>query len=348
MQKNIIEKKPLPCCPACKAFGIEMYTNLTDDLSKTDGIWQMKKCSNSNCGTYWLDPTPDPDNLYLLYKDYTTHTDPLPIQNNNKRSGLKKLLDQTRQSILNQELGYPSPLSKVRKKLLNTISLIHPGWRNEQLNQVLYIPYVNNGHLLDVGCGSGAAMIDLQKMGWKVTGIDFDPNAIHNAKQKGLNVYLGDLKQINFPDNSFDAILMSHVIEHVPNPIETLKECHRILKHNGHLIAITPNADSRGHRRFKDHWRGLEVPRHLQIFTPNSLKNIGLKAGFRISEEKNCMQGIYYIWDASAAHEMTGTYELPPQNTKTKLMAKLRLFVAGIRMSISPNKEETAILHCQK
>jgi len=345
--KNQITTTQKQNCPACNSFGSLTYQNLTDTLSSTKGTWSMKKCNNTDCKTYWLDPTPTSQSLSLLYEGYTTHNDPASLPQI-KRTGVKKILDDMRESTINRELGYPSSFSEMKKLFFNTISLIHPGWRDEQRNQMLYVPYVENGHLLDVGCGGGLAMTTMQEKGWKVTGTDFDARAIENARKKGLDVHLGDLKTINFADNSFDAILMSHVIEHIPNPIETLKECRRILKPNGHLIAITPNANSQGHKRFKHHWRGLEVPRHLQIFTPNSLKNIALQAGFKKAEGRTCLQGIYYIWDASAAHEATDTYDLPSVTTQRKLLAKIKLFVAGIKFSFIPGKEETAILYCQK
>lgn len=345
--KKTITTAQKPNCPICNNLGTCIYENLTDSLSSTEGIWSMKTCNNVTCGTYWLDPAPDLNSIPLLYEGYTTHIYPeQPLQL--KRTGLKKFLDNMRYSVLNRELGYPSSLSKSSTFFLNTLSKIHPGWRDEQRNQVLYVPFVENGHLLDIGCGNGSAMTVLKRRGWKVSGTDFDNTALDNARKKGLDVYLGDLKTINFPDNTFDSILLSHVIEHVPDPIETLRECHRILKPEGRLIAITPNADSRGHKRFKHHWRGLEVPRHLQLFTPSSLENTGLKAGFRKSKGTTCLQGIYYIWDASVAHENTGTYDLPPATQISKFISKIKLFISGIKFAIKPGKEETAILYCQK
>lgn len=334
-------------CPICVSDGTLIHKDLVDILQSTKGTWSMKLCNNATCGTYWLDPAPNLESIPLLYKNYTTHTDPLPLPLI-KKTGTKKLFDNIRYSVLNKELGYPYSLSKTTKSLLNIISYIHPGWHNEQLDQVLYVPYVENGHLLDVGCGGGLSMITFRDKGWKVTGTDFDNTALDNARKKGFDVYLGDLKTINFSDNSFDAILLSHVIEHVPDPIETLRECHRILKPNGHLVAITPNANSRGHRQFKQYWRGLEVPRHLQIFTPNSLENAGFQAGFKKSEGKTCLQGSQYILKTSEANKKNGTFDLPASTTKSKFFDELIRFIGGVKFIIKPGREETALLYCQK
>jgi SAM-dependent methyltransferase len=129
--------------------------------------------------------------------------------------------------------------------------------------------------------GSGDWMVTMQELGWKVEGIDFDSAAVQSAVELGLSARCGSLEQQHYPDRSFDAVTLSHVIEHVPNPIETLIECARILKPGGMLIVLTPNAASLSHRIFKSHWRGLEPPRHLHIFTLDSmgraLESSGLK-----------------------------------------------------------------------
>jgi len=92
-------------------------------------------------------------------------------------------------------------------------------------------------------------------------------------------VQLGSLEQQKFPAESFDAVTMSHVIEHVPEPIQTLSECARILRPGGRLFLWTPNHSSLGCRVFGKHWRGLEPPRHLHLFSPRSLKSLLNKAG---------------------------------------------------------------------
>ena len=73
---------------------------------------------------------------------------------------------------------------------------------------------------------------------------------------------------------------MAHVIEHVHHPVKVLRACYSLLKSGGFLWVETPNTASEGHRLFGTSWRGLEPPRHLMLFTPDSLHNALIAAGF--------------------------------------------------------------------
>ena len=122
--------------------------------------------------------------------------------------------------------------------------------------------------------------------GWDVIGIDFDPAAIENARAKGLTVALGDLAQQDYSDNTFDAIIINHVVEHVLNPLDLLHECYRILKPSGKLMVATPNAVCWGHYLYGENWRGLEPPRQLHIFTRSALITFFEKTRFSLESIK--------------------------------------------------------------
>jgi 2-polyprenyl-3-methyl-5-hydroxy-6-metoxy-1,4-benzoquinol methylase len=168
--------------------------------------------------------------------------------------------------------------------LLNSIGrllYLFPLRRSEADADVRFLQAMPQGRLLDVGCGSGEWLLSMRNLGWTVDGVDFDENAIRVARQKGLEVQCGSVEQQNFPDNSFDAVTLHHVIEHVPDPVKTLAECGRVLKKGGKLVVFTPNSSSLGHRIFKEYWRGLEPPRHLHLFSTKSLHRLLELAGFQ-------------------------------------------------------------------
>ena len=121
----------------------------------------------------------------------------------------------------------------------------------------------------------------MRDLGWVVEGVDFDNKAVQAARERGLTIRSGSLESQHYPTARFDAVTLNHVVEHLPDALVTLSECHRILKPGGILVLYTPNSVSLGHAVFRSYWRGLEPPRHLQIFGPLSLGALLRQAGFK-------------------------------------------------------------------
>jgi 2-polyprenyl-3-methyl-5-hydroxy-6-metoxy-1,4-benzoquinol methylase len=165
------------------------------------------------------------------------------------------------------------------KHLMAMTAVRSPGLREHLDRLILMQPPLPNGRALDVGCGEGRTVEALASLGWDAEGVDFDAEAVEHAVARGLRVRLGTLEEQSYPGSHFDAIGLSHVLEHVPDPLATLKECRRLLSSRGRLVLTTPNALSLGHRRFGPDWRGLEPPRHLQVFTPGALRALVARAG---------------------------------------------------------------------
>lgn len=331
-------------CVVCHSSGTIVYKNLKDKLFSIEGEWSMRKCNNKKCGTVWLDPAPQEEDLYKLYDTYTTHEDTASAE---KRYS-SKILDTIRNSYLYSKYRYGTKPT-LKEKMIGFVAYIHPSWRDFQEANIFYLPAKKDGRLLDVGCGSGSTIQILEQKGWNGVGIDFDRKAIENAKKKNIEVYCGDIFSQSFPDDSFDAIIMNHVIEHLPSPILHLQECKRILKKNGTFVAITPNAESRGHAKYKENWRGLETPTHLQVFTVNSLKEIAVQAGFNNVKNFSSMQGILYILDASENMKNRGTFDVPANIGLIKRIVKqMRWFALGVLHTLQPNRDEVAVIVCTK
>jgi len=143
-------------------------------------------------------------------------------------------------------------------------------------------PFIDGGTLLDIGCGAGHYLLEMKHLGWKTTGIELSHAACIAARKAGLEIYNGTIEDTNFPDNSFDIIRMSDVLEHVPTPHQLLDHIQRILKPNG-LVEITlPNLDSWTFDVFKEYWFPLEIPRHLFHHTPKSMLQLIEVHGFKI------------------------------------------------------------------
>ena len=123
-------------------------------------------------------------------------------------------------------------------------------------------------------------MLRFRNVGWRVHGQDVDPKAVEQARSLGLDARVGNLADIGLDDESMDAVILYHVIEHLPDPLAVLTECLRVLKPGGVLALATPNIKSGGHRRFGEAWRDLDPPRHLRLFTTRALGETIRKAGF--------------------------------------------------------------------
>jgi 2-polyprenyl-3-methyl-5-hydroxy-6-metoxy-1,4-benzoquinol methylase len=270
-----IRSAPHPNCAVCGGEGKSLYQEgQSDRLFGAFGFWTFKKCSDQNCELMWLDPMPFKEDIGKAYVNYYTHA----VQNGNAAAGLlKQAYRKMKRGYCATKYGYDqSPAIKILGKFL----YLFPLRRGEVDSEIRFLHAIPQGRLLDVGCGSGEWLLSMRELGWKVDGIDFDENAVATARKQGLEVRHGALEQQDFPGNSFDAVTLNHVIEHVPNPIETLAECFRILKPGGKLIVCTPNNSSLSHRIFKQDWRGLEPPRHLHLFSMQSMRQILGSVGF--------------------------------------------------------------------
>lgn len=259
--QDLIRSSSQPNCYFCGSPGDILYSNIKDKIFSAPGKWTVRICPNSNCRLSWLDPVPLKEDMFRAYLNYFTH------QTNNA--------DRRKSDIPSEMLRWPIKLivSLLKRMLLITSE-------RKQIN-LMYLNNKKPGRLLEVGCGAGHLLAKLRGLGWKVEGQEVDPKAAENAKNSyGIAIHLGELEEVGFSDDSFDTIIMNHVIEHIHDPIALLNECHRILRPSGILVATTPNIESCGHQYFQSCWTGLDPPRHLYIFSVKSLQQIVIKTNF--------------------------------------------------------------------
>ncbi|MBN1135260.1 MAG: class I SAM-dependent methyltransferase [Anaerolineae bacterium] len=152
----------------------------------------------------------------------------------------------------------------------------------------------NGGRLLDLGCGSGGFLREMQRLpGWQVQGIELSQEmAAFGREQLGLEVQAGTLEEARLPDDAFDVVTMWDVLEHLPDPLSALREIHRILKSGGVLISSSPNAASLDARLFGRYWIGLDFPRHLYVFSASTLSAMLRQARLE-PEQFFCFYGRY-------------------------------------------------------
>jgi SAM-dependent methyltransferase len=144
--------------------------------------------------------------------------------------------------------------------------------------------FKKGGKILDVGCGYGYFLRDMQREGWEVYGNDLSKTGCDFATNKlGLrNIYNADLLTIDFPNNNFDVITMWHTLEHMKYPREILEKINLILKDDGILIIEAPNFACLQNKLFKENCQSIDLPRHLYQFTPQVLSRLLILTGFKI------------------------------------------------------------------
>ena len=139
-----------------------------------------------------------------------------------------------------------------------------------------------NPRVLDVGCGRGLLLRAFQRRGCDVLGTEFSDGACRFAREVlKIPVRVGLLHELDFPDRSFDVVVMWHVLEHVSDPRPTLAEVSRILRPGGIFLVGVPDFGSPEARLTKAGWFHLDMPRHLSHHTRGSLEKILKDAGMR-------------------------------------------------------------------
>jgi len=173
--------------------------------------------------------------------------------------------------------------------------------------------------LLDVGCGNGD-FLELAKETYQIHGTEISPFAVEYVKRNlGTKIHMGNLDKLNLLPNTYDVITIWHTLEHMPDPLENLKEAKRILKNDGLLIIEVPNMNAyieraiyRIVKRKQERFFSIyDREPHLFHFTPSTLKDILKRAGFRVVK---CGPEVsQVIWHKKlveylgiAAHRLTG------------------------------------------
>jgi SAM-dependent methyltransferase len=140
-----------------------------------------------------------------------------------------------------------------------------------------------NPRTLEIGCGTGDLLLALRERGADVVGIEPNDAAAALARnQRGLDVHTGILDDISLDSAQFDLVLMKYALEHVHSPRATLTTIRDLLKPGGRAVFWVPNAASLDARVFGPYWRGLDAPRHLYIFTPDTMRKLLEAAGLQM------------------------------------------------------------------
>jgi SAM-dependent methyltransferase len=185
----------------------------------------------------------------------------------------------------------------------------------------------------DIGCGDGRVLAALRRCGVAVVGVETDPVARGVAHARGLDVEAGTAEDL--PDrvraDRFDVVLMVHVLEHCLDPLRGLENAVAILKPGGGKLVIeVPNNEALGLRLAGAAWPWLDVPLHLNFFTPGSLGRACVRAGLRVERyEYTGYTRQFGPWWLGLEHQIRGTFQghatLPERRSAWRLLVATAL-----------------------
>lgn len=140
--------------------------------------------------------------------------------------------------------------------------------------------FKKTNNLLDIGTGSAFFAEIAIKKGWNVYGTELTDETIKLAEKKGVKMFKGKLKELQFEDDFFDLVVCIEVLEHVSYPTIMINEIQQVVRSGGAVYISTPNFDSYLRRRLKGQYDVIGYPNHLSYFTPKTLKSVFAEHGF--------------------------------------------------------------------
>jgi SAM-dependent methyltransferase len=245
-------------CPSCGSSKLE------PTLTATDHTVSHKEFQIITCGECQLRFTQDAPGSasighYYRSDDYISHTD-------------------TSKGLVNRLYHL------ARKQTLSTkCRLIQAASRLEK------------GSLLDLGAGTGAFAAFMKGEGWEVTGLEPDGTAREKAlSQNGIQLLPAE-QLYELEGNTFDAITLWHVLEHVHTLHPYLEQLKKLIRPDGRIFIAVPNYTSYDARTYGSNWAAYDVPRHLYHFSPDAMEDLLVLHGLKLQATQPMWYDSFYI-----------------------------------------------------
>jgi 2-polyprenyl-3-methyl-5-hydroxy-6-metoxy-1,4-benzoquinol methylase len=245
-------------CPSCNSDVLEPVLNAVDHTVShtTFAIWQCQ-----GCGLRFTQDVPDAGSIgpYYQSEEYISHS-------NTTKGLVNRLYHLVR-----------------RQTLADKRNLIQSATRRKQ------------GRLLDIGAGTGAFAGYMQECGWEVTGLE--PEAA--ARERALAVHkvrLLEMDQLDkLPGESYDAITLWHVLEHVHALHPYLERLRALVSKGGRIFIAVPNYTSYDATVYGAAWAAYDVPRHLYHFSPDAMERLLTAHGLQLHYSQPMWYDSFYI-----------------------------------------------------
>jgi 2-polyprenyl-3-methyl-5-hydroxy-6-metoxy-1,4-benzoquinol methylase len=244
-------------CPVCNSTEVKKELKVKDHSVSGEEfeVWECHSCS-----LRFTQDIPDEQAIGLYYQsaDYISHT-------NTNKGQLNKIYQRVRKHTLEQ-----------KARLIISLT-------------------TEKGSVLDIGAGIGAFLNVMRQKGWKVGGIEPDMGARRTAKELfSLELMeIGYFESLN--NDSYDAITLWHVLEHVHQLHPYIEKLKQLLKPGGKIFIAVPNYTSSDASIYGSYWAAYDVPRHLYHFTPRSIDILMREHGLKVITKRRMWYDSFYI-----------------------------------------------------
>jgi SAM-dependent methyltransferase len=293
---------PPPDCLICGGKCVPVLTGLWDDRYGAPGIYDVVKCNS--CGLEQTHPQPSEMELKELYEQFYGWGG-------------------------DQDSAY----ARLRERFM--ASGLYHLWLQWD-GDISFHLRRGSGRLLDFGCNEGRSLTLYAQNGFHVQGFEINERAAAVARERGFPVFTVPLAEF-VPENPYDVVVLSNVLEHASDPVAMLRQIRRLLQPEGELWISCPNAFSFWRRVFGAHWINWHVPFHLWHFSPQTLKYFLDKCSYRPIEMQTCTPVLWLALSlcaglGSKAERVNNFLRLAP------LVAGLMLATKGVFQPFLKNK----------
>jgi 2-polyprenyl-3-methyl-5-hydroxy-6-metoxy-1,4-benzoquinol methylase len=297
---NSADDHSLESCPQCLYCGskkwFESIERVGDIFFDADpGLFDFHRCGD--CGSLWLAERPTGERLLRAYSNYYTHgTD---AGSDAAASGLRGWVRAA--YFRSRFTNAAAPLDRLVGKLID-----RSGYDTTGLDRGMRFVPAPPAKVLDYGCGSGKFLLRLQPLNYELHGAEYDPHLLAMLSDVGIAIHNVAALADDSWDREFDHITLSHVLEHVPDPVPLLKRLCGWLKPGGTLYLELPNADATGLAIFGRNWRGLEAPRHFALPSRAALAAALEGNGFIVERQQIDRSVRSWMWNVSLSASPEG------------------------------------------
>ena len=258
-------------CNLCHKHNTKFLFKVKDRLHKVNNNeFNLVKCMN--CGLVYLNPQPQHEELVKYYPD-----------------------DYGPYSTDSMDMFKIGPIGNFVKKIRDSLF-----WKDKSKSKDLD---KSNKNYFDFGCGGGDSLVAIREAHpfWNIEGSDINTHACEKARSRGFKIYTGRINELKLQKDFYDIININHVIEHLNDPLHTVESLVEFLSPGGELIISTPNFDSFAAKIFRSYWYATDAPRHLYLFSTQTLSELLKKTGLIVNEinyntgPKVAIKSVYHL-----------------------------------------------------